>query len=120
MKQSIVYNTEIDKIDKIIINNYEKITPLSCKISSNKEKEKNKMSNVINTESNFDIEKIHQRKKKYYYLKDKIKYKNILNENKTYKRNNFSLPKLNKNNFIKSDKQIAFQREILNYFNNKK
>ena len=122
LKQSIVYNTEIDKIDKIIINNYEKITPLSCKISINKEKEKekDKMSNIINKEPNFDIEKIHQRKKKYCYLKDKIKYKNILNENKCYKRNNFSLPKLNKNNYIKTDNQISSQREILNYFNNKK
>jgi hypothetical protein len=72
LKQSMVYNTEIDKIDKIIINNYDKVTPLSYKILINKEKTKKKMLEEINKFPNLKKKQIEQRNNNNYIP---LKYK---------------------------------------------
>ena len=124
LKQSMIYNTEIDKIDKIIINNFDKVSPLSCKILINKEKEKSKLFGEIETEPIFDKERNNLNKRKNVHIKIKEKekkYKSITKiEKKIKARNNFSLPivlsKSNKNNEQKLDSQNIFSREIKNFF----
>ena len=127
LKQALIYNTKIDKIDKIIINNYEKISPLSYKLSINKEKSKDKKSEVIN-ESNFNLTQMERKKEKYFAMKDKDKIFQSLGDNnenhKNKKLNNiFSLPALetdkNKNN-KKSNNQVLHLKEMWNIFKNKK
>ena len=127
LKQALIYNTKIDKIDKIIINNYEKISPLSCKLSINKEKNKDKKSDVIN-ESNFNLTQMERKKYKYITVKDKDKNYQSFADNyenhKNKKLNNiFSLPALEndkiKNN-KKSNNQVLHLKEMWNIFKNKK
>jgi len=127
LKQALIYNTKIDKIDKIIINNYEKISPLSCKLSINKDKNKDKKSDVIN-ESNFNLTQMERKKVKYITVKDKDKnyqsFADNYENNKNKKLNNiFSLPALEtdkiKNN-KKSNNQVLHLKEMWNIFKNKK
>ena len=98
LKQSMVYNTEIDKIDKIIINNYDKVTPLSYKILINKEKTKKKMLEEINKFPNLKKKQIEQRNNNNYiplkYKENQFKSSYFNKENKIKKRNNFSLPQV--------------------------
>ena len=112
LKQSIIYNTEIDKIDKIIINNFDKIIPLSCKIVTNKENSK-KHSEENNTVPNLELKQLFNKKDN-----NEKKNKNELSnkkENKFKNNKNMSLPivisKNNKNNRIKVDYQISQSRE---------
>ena len=127
LKQALIYNIKIDKIDKIIINNYEKISPLSCKLSINKDKNKDKKSDVIN-ESNFNLTQMERKKVKYITVKDKDKnyqsFADNYENNKNKKLNNiFSLPALEtdkiKNN-KKSNNQVLHLKEMWNIFKNKK
>ena len=111
MKQSVVYNTEIDKIDKIIINNIDKVSPISYKLMINKEKIKKKMPYIINTDPDYILDKIPKEKKHLCpYLKDKEKIKDIIKKNENIKnnRNQFSLPTLNKSN-NRNSYQISYQ-----------
>jgi hypothetical protein len=98
LKQSMVYNTVIDKIDKIIINNYDKVTPLSYKILINKEKTKKKMLEEINKFPNLKKKQIEQRNNNNYiplkYKENQFKSSYFNKENKIKKRNNFSLPQV--------------------------
>ena len=112
LKQSIIYNTEIDKIDKIIINNFDKIIPLSCKIVTNKENSK-KHSEENNTVPNLELKQIFNKKDN-----NEKKNKNELSnkkENKFINKKNMSLPivisKNNKNNRVKVDYQFSQSRE---------
>ena len=86
----MIYNADIDKIDKIIINNYDKVTPLSYKILMNKEKTKRKMLE-INNFPNLEV-KINQQKNNNYSLRNKEKH--YKKENIIKNRNNYSLPKV--------------------------
>ena len=125
LKQSFVYNTEIDKIDKIIMNNYDKVSPLSCKILINKEKAKKKIFEEMNTEPNLQYDGLIKNKFILYNNKEKEKQYALLpkneneNENKIKKRNNFSLPiVLSKINVSNSESQ--YPKEIYNILKNKK
>ena len=127
LKQALIYNTKIDKIDKIIINNYEKISPLSYKLSINKEKSKDKKSEVIN-DSNFNLTLMERKKDKYFSMKDKDKnYQSFADNNENHKskklNNIFSLPALeidkSKNN-KKSKNQVLHLKEMWTIFKNKK
>ena len=126
LKQSFVYNTEIDKIDKIIMNNYDKVSPLSCKILIKKEKAKKKNFDEINTEPNLNIDGLTKNKFKLYNKeKEKEKQYTLLpkneNENKVKKRNNFSLPMvLSKISVNNSEKQNINPNDIHNILKNKK
>ena len=118
MKQSVAYNAEIDKIDQIIINNIDKVSPISYKLMINKEKTKKKIPNVINTDPDYILDKIPKEKKHPYpQLKDKEKNKDIINKNENIKnnRNKFSLPVLNKS-INRNSYQISFKKEILKFF----
>ena len=120
MKQSVAYNAEIDKIDKIIINNIDKVSPISYKLMINKEKTKKKIPNVINTDPDYILDKIPKEKNHLYpYLKDKEKIKDIINKNENIKnnRNKFSLPVLNKS-INRNSYQISYKKEILKFFTN--
>ena len=127
LKQALIYNSKIDKIDKIIINNYEKISPLSYKLLINKEKSKDKKSDVIN-ESNFNLTQMERKKDKYVIMKDKDKNYQSFADNygnhKNKKLNNiFSLPALETDkmrNNKKSNNQVLHLKEIWNIFKNKK
>ena len=105
LKQALIYNTKIDKIDKIIINNYEKINPLSCKLSINKDKNKDKKSDVIN-ESNFNLTQMERKKVKYITVKDNDK--------------NYQSFADNYENNKKSNNQVLHLKEMWNIFKNKK
>ena len=125
LKQSFVYNTEIDKIDKIIMNNYDKVSPLSCKILINKEKAKKKIFEEMNTEPNLQFDSLTKNKFILYNNKEKEKQYALLpkneneNENKIKKRNNISLPMvLSKINVSNSESQ--YPKEIYNILKNKK
>ena len=111
LKQSIIYNTEIDKIDKIIINNFDKISPLSCKLLTNKESPKKKNFEENNTVPNLDLKQILNKKDKYSIINRERKKGNYISYKSDNKLNNFSLPivlsKNNKNNRIKIDSQIV-------------
>ena len=122
LKQSMIYNTEIDKIDKIIINNFDKVSPISCKMLVNKEK--NKVFEEINAETILEKEGSPLDKSKNLSLKKKDndkKYKSLTKIEKTIKsRNNFSLPivlaksnKIIEKNF--EDKNV-YTREMNNIF----
>ena len=127
LKQALIYNTKIDKIDKIIINNYEKISPLSYKLSINKEKNKDKKSEVIN-ESNFNLTQMERKKDKYFSMKDKDKNNQSFADNdenhKSKKLNNiFALPALETGkikNSKKANNQVLHLKEMWNVFKNKK
>ena len=127
LKQALIYNSKIDKIDKIIINNYEKISPLSYKLLINKEKSKDKKSDAIN-ESNFNLTQMERKKDKYVIMKDKDKNYQSFADNygnhKNKKLNNiFSLPALESDkmrNNKKSNNQVLHLKEIWNIFKNKK
>ena len=127
LKQALIYNSKIDKIDKIIINNYEKISPLSYKLLINKEKSKDKKSDAIN-ESNFNLTQMERKKDKYVIMKDKDKNYQSFADNygnhKNKKLNNiFSLPALETDkmrNNKKSNNQVLHLKEIWNIFKNKK
>ena len=124
LKQSFIYHTEIDKIDKIIMNNYDKVSPLSCKILINKEKTKKKIFDEMNTEPNLNIDGLTKNKFKLYN-KEKEKQYALLpkneNDNKIKKRNNFSLPMvLSKINVNNSEKQNIYPNYIHNILKNKK
>ena len=118
---------KIDKIDKIIINNYEKISPLSYKLSINKEKNKDKKSEVIN-ESNFNLTQMERKKDKYFSMKDKDKNNQSFADNdenhKSKKLNNiFALPALETGkikNSKKANNQVLHLKEMWNVFKNKK
>jgi hypothetical protein len=127
IKQALIYNTKIDKIDKIIINNYEKISPLSCKLSLNKEKNKDKKTEVIN-ESNFNLTQMDRKKDKYIAVKNKdinyLTFADNYENNKSKKLNNiFSLPALETDkikNHKKPNNQVLHLKEMWNIFKNKK
>ena len=127
LKQALIYNSKINKIDKIIINNYEKISPLSYKLLINKEKSKDKKSDAIN-ESNFNLTQMERKKDKYVIMKDKDKNYQSFADNygnhKNKKLNNiFSLPALETDkmrNNKKSNNQVLHLKEIWNIFKNKK
>ena len=127
LKQALIYNTKIDKIDKIIINNYEKISPMSCKLLINKKKNKDKKFEAIN-ESNFNLTQMERKKEKYFSVTDKDKiYKSFADNYESQKNkkinNIFSLPSLetdkNKNN-KNSNNQVFHLKEMWNIFKNKK
>ena len=121
LKQPIVvYNAEIDKIDKIIINNYDTVSPLSCKIFSNKEKAKKKLQSIINNEHYEKLKKIQRKNRKYSYLK-REKDKEVSNvdetENTINSKNLFSLPALN-NNFNRNFLNRLSNKELINIYGN--
>ena len=121
----MIYNTEIDKIDKIIINNFDKVSPISCKMLINKDKNKN--FEEINNEQIFEKERNPIEKSMHLKRKNnELKYKSLTKiEKNIKKRNNFSLPivlaksnKIIEKNF--DDKNLC-AKETMNIFsiNNK-
>ena len=126
LKKSFIYS-EIDKIDKIIINNFDKISPLSCKMLINKKKEKRKVFQEINTEPNLVSEGLFIEKNKFSNLKKKDKEKQYIlitkKDDKIKKRNNFALPLVSsksKNNDKNMDNQNIYSKEVNNIFINNK
>ena len=102
LKQSNIFNPEIDKINEIIINNYEKITPSSCKI--NKKYNKKTQSLLINAPEYNSEEN-----------KNKISFSNSLNRD--FKKKFFPLPVIkNKNNI---NFESLDEDDIINFFEKK-
>ena len=98
LRQSNIFNTEIDKINEIIINNYEKLNP------SNSNKTRKKFRNLLINVPEFNKEDNQQ----------KICGSNILSADSKIKY--FSLPKFqNRNIDVKSVDEDDID-EIINYF----
>ena len=102
LRQSNIFNAEIDKINEIIINNYDKITPSSCKI--NKNFSKKVPSLTINTPEYNSEEN-----------KNKISFSNSMSRD--FKKKFFPLPVIkNKNNI---NFESLDEDDIINIFEKK-
>ena len=103
LRQSNIFNAEIDKINEIVIDNYEKITPSSYK------KPKKKLGNFISYIPNFSEDN-----------KNKITLSNTFNTN--FNKKFFPLPLVkNSNNINNNNYKLTDEEEnyIISYFEKK-
>lgn len=100
LRQSNIFNAEIDKINEIIINNYEKVTPSSYKKSKKKTQSLSINVPEFNSEEN----------------KNKMSVSNTLSNN--FKKKFFPLP-LVKNESQNINFESLDEDDIINYFEKK-